>query len=103
MDSTPIPFERMIFVCTNARVAGARVSCAGEGRCGEKVLEAMKAYVKEKGLEKRVRVAKSGCQERCEIGPNMVCLPENRLVTGISETDIPALIQTWLAPFTKPA
>lgn len=88
----------MIFVCTNARADGQRISCAGEGRCGGAVLDRLKSFVKAHGLEGRVRVAKSGCQERCESGPNAVVFPDNAFFSGLGEADADRLVDRFLRP-----
>jgi (2Fe-2S) ferredoxin len=87
----------MIFVCTNARADGLRISCAGKGRCGEQILATLKNYVKANRLEDRVRVAKSGCQEKCEIGPNAVVLPDNVMLSGLTPADAEKIISSYLA------
>lgn len=97
MKQVPLPYKQLIFVCTNARASGQRISCAGEGRCGEKVLEALKTYVKENHLESKVRVAKSGCQERCENGPSVAIMPQNIMLEGVNQNDIPEIIKTFLS------
>src|ERR1044071_8608524 len=84
MKKSSLPYKQIIFVCTNARNPGERISCAGEGRCGQAVLEKLKAYVKENNLEKVARVAKSGCQEQCEFGPNIAVMPQNHFLTAVS-------------------
>ena len=96
MNEAPIPYKQMIFVCTNARAEGERVSCAGGGRCGEEVLNKLKRYVKKNRLEEKVRVAKSGCQEKCEIGPNVVILPQNVMLSGVTIEDTEAIISRFL-------
>ena len=98
MKKSKLPYKQMIFVCTNARAPGERISCGGEGRCGPLVLEKLKSFVKGQNLETQVRVAKSGCQEKCEIGPNVVLLPQNEMISGLSEKDAEILIQSYLAP-----
>ena len=105
MNKQPLPYKQMIFVCTNARKPGERISCAGEGRCGEEVLHKLKRYVKEKGLTPVARVMKSGCQEKCEIGPNAVAVPQNELISAITPADADAIIARYLAPLVsaKPA
>ncbi len=102
MEESPLPYKQLIFVCTNARKPGERISCAGEGRCGEEVLEKLKAYVKENRLEKVARVAKSGCQEKCEIGPSVAVLPQNIFLSHVQPDDAEKIIKKFLAPL-KPA
>lgn len=97
MNEAPIPYKQMIFVCTNARAEGERISCAGAGRCGEEILNKLKRHVKKNRLEEKVRVAKSGCQEKCEIGPNAVVMPQNLLLSGLAVEDTEAIIARFLS------
>src|SRR5689334_9519663 len=101
MDSAPVPYKQMIFVCTNARPSGQRISCGGDGRCGEEVLEKLKAFVKSNGLTDVARAAKSGCQEKCEIGPNVVLVPQNVMLSGVTLEDADRIIETYLRPLVK--
>src|SRR5689334_16583590 len=102
MKRLPLPYKQLIFVCTNARNPGERISCAGQGRCGEEILKQMKYYVKSRKLEEVVRVAKSGCQEKCEMGPNVAVMPQNDFISDVKQEDIEILIETYLKPFEKP-
>ena len=101
MDRLKNPYRQLIFVCQNARANGQRISCAGEGRCGEKILSKLKSYVKEKGLEEMVRVSKSGCLEKCELGPNAALMPQNEILTGLSEKDADEIIANFLADLSS--
>lgn len=98
MESSSLPYKQMIFVCTNAREKGERISCGGDGRCGMELLEKLKSYVKKNHLEKVARVAKSGCQEKCEIGPNAVVLPQNVMLSHLTTADVEAIIEKYLKP-----
>ena len=95
------PYQQVIFVCTNARAAGERVSCAGQGRCGEVVLNRLKDYIKKNNLQAVARAAKSGCQEQCEIGPNAMLLPQNELLSDLSPADADEIIRRYLEPLVK--
>lgn len=88
----------MLFVCTNARGAGERMSCAGEGRCGEDVLHKLKTYIKTHHLEGVARASKSGCQEKCEIGPSVMALPQNEHLSDVKSADVETIIKTYLEP-----
>lgn len=66
-----------MFVCTNVREPGARVSCAGEGRCGAQLRDALKSEVAKRGWKGRVRVSASGCLDVCEDGPNVLIVPRS--------------------------
>lgn len=102
MKKSPLPYKQVIFVCTNARTAGERISCGGEGRCGMEILEKLKGYIKANKLEDVARAAKSGCQEKCEIGPNAMTLPQNDFLSGLTPDDADRIIETYLAPLKKP-
>jgi (2Fe-2S) ferredoxin len=93
-----LPYKQLIFVCTNARKPGERISCAGEGRCGQDVLERLKSYIKQNKLESVARAAKSGCQEKCEIGPNAAVMPQNHFLSALTPADAESIIETYLAP-----
>lgn len=93
MDSKPIPFKRTLFVCTNAREGAERPSCAAAGRGGMELLEALKAEVKARGLKGKVRVARSGCLDLCERGPNAFLYPEGTWYHGLSAADAPRLAE----------
>jgi (2Fe-2S) ferredoxin len=98
VETNPLPYKQLIFVCTNSRAPGERVSCAGEGRCGQQILDRLKDYVSKNNLKKIVRVAKSGCQELCEQGPSVAVMPQNVCLTGVTLDDVPQLIETYLKP-----
>ncbi len=102
MNKSPLPYKQVLFVCTNTRKPGERISCAGEGRCGEQVLETLKRYVKEKGLAQIARAAKSGCQEKCEIGPSIMAFPQNEFLSAVTPEDAGRIIETYLAPLVPP-
>lgn len=96
MKKSPLPYKQLIFVCTNARKSGERISCAGDGRCGQQILDRLKDHVKKNNLQEVVRVAKSGCQEKCELGPNVAVMPQNDFLSGVTLADVDAIIKTYL-------
>ena len=98
-----LPYKQLIFVCTNARQPGERISCGGQGRCGPEILEKLKDYVKKNNLQEKVRVAKSGCQEKCEMGPNAAVMPQNDFLSELTPADADIIIKTYLAPFNSRA
>lgn len=97
MDKKPVPYRRTIFVCTNKR-EGGRSACANEGRDGEALCESLKHAVKQAGLKKEVRVARSGCLDLCEAGPNILVYPEGDWYSGVSLGDVPALVKKIAGP-----
>jgi (2Fe-2S) ferredoxin len=86
MKSEKVPFQQTLFVCTHSRADG-RVSCGNPGRGGVQLCEALKKGAKERGLKGRVRVAKSGCLDLCEKGPNVFVYPEGKWLSGLSAAD----------------
>jgi (2Fe-2S) ferredoxin len=98
MNRSTLPYKQLIFVCTNTREPGERISCAGEGRCGQMVLDKLKAYVKANHLEGEARVTKSGCQEKCELGPNVAVMPQNDFLSDVALTDVESIIRKYLFP-----
>lgn len=98
MEKKPSPYQRAVFVCTHSRGEGARISCANPGRDGEKICEALKHAVKEAGLKGRVRVARSGCLDLCEQGPNALVYPDGEWLSGMSLADVPGLVKKLAEP-----
>ena len=92
MNKKKVPFQKTIFVCTNIR-EGGRVACGNPGRGGLELCEALKHAVKEKGLKGKVRVARSGCLDLCEQGPNAFVYPGDEWVSGVTAADVPELIK----------
>lgn len=84
-------FEKHIFICTNQRATGEKKSC-GEA-CGLSFVKEFKKQLKEKGLDGKVRAQRAGCLDACEYGPAMVVYPEGVFYGGISNVDIPEIIQ----------
>jgi (2Fe-2S) ferredoxin len=93
MEQSELPFRKMLFVCTNARDAGA--CCAA--RDGLMLRDTLKAAVKARGLAGTIRVSQSGCQDRCVQGPNIVVMPDNIWYAQVSVEDIPAILDACLS------
>ena len=92
MDKKAVPFQKTVFVCVNAR-EGERVSCGAAGRGGVELCESLKHAVKEKGLKGKVRVAKSGCLDLCEQGPNAFVYPGGEWLSNVTIADVPAILE----------
>jgi len=65
------------------------------------VLEKLKGYIKANNLQDVARAAKSGCQEKCEIGPNAMAMPQNEFISDLTLEDADRLIATYLVPLKK--
>ncbi len=95
MESQPIPYKSIVFVCTNARAEGERVSCAAAGRCGALLREKLREEVAKRGLKGLVRVSSSGCMNKCEEGPNVMVFDgdgEQAWYKKVSEADVPEIL-----------
>lgn len=93
MKSEKVPFLKTVFVCTHSR-ADSRVSCGNPGRGGVELCAALKEGVKKAGLKGKVRVARTGCLDLCEKGPNAFVYPGDRWLSGLTPADADALIKT---------
>lgn len=77
------PYERQVLVCTY----GAWCKLDGS----DDVRIRLKALAKEAGLDKTLRVTKSGCLGQCGHGPMVACWPENVWYAKVTPGDADAL------------
>ena len=92
MDEEAVPFQKTVFVCTNVR-EGGRAACGNPGRGGVELCESLKNAVKRLGLKGKVRVARTGCLDLCEKGPNVFVYPDGQWCSAVSEQDVPELLK----------
>lgn len=79
-------YEKHVFVCENQRPEGdPRGCCASKGASA--FTSALKQLVKDAGLNKKIRVNKSGCLDQCAFGPVVVVYPEGTWYRGVSADD----------------
>ena len=90
MEQARVPFRKIAFVCINRRPVGEDC-CAG--RQSEAIAEALKARVKALGLSGKVRVSKSGCQDLCARGPNVMVFPDYTWYHGVTPADVERIAQ----------
>ena len=90
MERSRVPFQRIIFVCINRRQP--HESCCAQ-RDSEAIAEALKARVKALGLSGVVRVSKSGCQDMCAKGPNVMIFPDYTWYRGVTPEDAEEIVQ----------
>ena len=90
MESRPIPFHKILFVCVNRRAAN-EICCAH--RDSETIAAQLKERIKALGLSRVVRVSKSGCQDLCAKGPNVMVFPDGVWYDGVTPTDVEQIIQ----------
>ena len=87
-------YAKHIFICTNQRPAGSRVSC-GESH-GLALVAAFKKAIKDKGLQTEIRAQRTGCLEACEMGPSLVVYPEGVFYAHVQLEDVDEIVSEHL-------
>jgi len=95
-----VPFRKMVFVCINRRESGE--ACCAE-RESEAIAATLKARVKALGLAKWVRVSKSGCQDVCAQGPNVMVFPDQRWYHHVTPADVERIVEDLARGLPPPA
>ncbi len=89
MEQQRVPYQKIVFVCINRRQPN-EVCCAQ--RESKAIAEALKARVKALGLSRMIRVSKSGCQDVCAKGPNVMVFPDYVWYYGVTTADVERII-----------
>ena len=66
-------YKKHVFVCENRRENTIKRSC---GKIGSQIRIKLKREIGKRGLNKEIRVNKSGCLGKCDDGPCIVSYPE---------------------------
>ena len=90
MEQAKVPYQKIVFVCVNRREPN-ETCCAH--RESEAIAAALKARIKALGLSRQVRVSKSGCQDLCAKGPNVMVFPDNVCYHGVTQADVERVLQ----------
>lgn len=93
MKNDKVPFAKTVFVCTHQRPGEDRVACGNPGRGGVELCAALKEGVKKAGLKGKVRVARTGCLDLCEKGPNAFLYPSGEWLSGLTPADADAVLR----------
>lgn len=96
MQKFPAPFTTAIFFCTNKRPDGAPKPCCAD-RGGKELREELRAMVRARGLDGRIKVFTSGCLSGCEHGPTAVIYPQGEMMFGVSRADLPGILEALAA------
>ncbi len=88
-------YQHHVFFCLNQREKN-EACCMDKG--AQAAFDHMKARVKKLGLngEGKVRINRSGCLDRCELGPVMVVYPQAVWYTFVDNDDIDEIIESHL-------
>lgn len=73
--------------------------CGGTGctsSSSDKIQERFEVYLAEKGLEKEVKVVRTGCFGLCEAGPIVIVYPEGAFYSHIKVEDVDEIVEEHL-------
>lgn len=84
-------YRKHIFICTNERKPGERVSC-GES-AGMSLVNAFKEAIKKRGLKTEVRAQRTGCFDICEYGPNVAVYPDGIFYGRVQLGDVEEIME----------
>ena len=90
MEQAKVPYQKILFVCVNRREP--HEACCAH-RESEAVAAALKARVKALGLSRAIRVSKSGCQDLCAKGPNVMVFPDYAWYHGVTPADVERIVE----------
>ena len=90
MERHRVPYHKILFVCVNRREPH-EVCCAH--RDSEAIAASLKGRVKALGLSRVMRVSKSGCQDLCANGPNVMVFPDYLWYHGVTQADVERIVQ----------
>ncbi len=85
-------YDVHIFVCTNQRSGGERLSC-GETHGLELVAE-FKKQLKDLKVNLKTRANKSGCLGICDFGPTIAIYPEGTFYVGVKKEDVKEIVDS---------
>lgn len=91
MRKDSLPFKKILFVCINSRNEG-EICCSQ--RESEAIAVGLKAKIKELKLSRYIRVSKSGCQDVCAKGPNVMVFPDSIWYHDVAINDVEQIIKT---------
>ena len=89
MQQQKVPYEKILFVCVNTREPNA-ICCAHRG--SEAIASSLKARVKALGFSRTIRVSKSGCQDVCAKGPNVMVFPDYVWYHAVTNDDVDRIV-----------
>ena len=84
-------YDKHIFVCINSRADSDRASCGDIGLLLRQKIIKRLSVQDEKGLS--IRINKSGCLNKCELGPTIVIYPQGFWYYKVTLKDIDEIIE----------
>ena len=93
MNKQTTPYTCHIFVCTNVRENNPeKPGCGSHGSAALK--DRIKEMINGRGWKGKVRVSTTGCMGLCATGPNILLHPQGIHYSGVTETDLPAILDS---------
>lgn len=86
-------YTKHVFICTNDKDAPKK--CCGSER-GMELVNAFKAGLEARGLQKEIRVQRAGCLDVCAFGPAVVVYPEGVFYGKVTPQDVEEIIENHL-------
>ncbi|MBT1700130.1 (2Fe-2S) ferredoxin domain-containing protein [Fulvivirgaceae bacterium PWU4] len=74
----------VLYVCCGSK-------CKKHG--GKQLYKRLKSSVKERSLKRKMQVIKTGCTDRCKIGPVIAVMPQNTWHTHMDEEKATSLFE----------
>jgi (2Fe-2S) ferredoxin len=87
-------FDVHIFICTNQRTGGEKLSC-GEVH-GLELVGEFKRQLKDLNVNLKTRANKSGCLGICDFGPTVAIYPEGTFYVGVKKEDVSEIIESHI-------
>lgn len=100
MERQGVPYQKILFVCINQREP--HETCCTH-RESEAIAAALKARITALGLSRWVRVSKSGCQDLCAKGPNVMVFPDYLWYHGVTPDDVEHIVQATIRGLSLPS
>ena len=88
-------FEKHVFCCINKRAKSNTRGCCSL-KDSERLQTELKIKIKDLKLNKKIRINKSGCLDRCNVGPVMVIYPEGVWYSFKNSKDIDEILNSHL-------
>ena len=82
-------YETHVFVCTSGD------DCPSKGDV-EGFVKHLRAEVVKAGRQRDIRINKAGCFSQCGHGPMMVFYPENVWYAGVTQADLPEIVESHI-------
>ena len=88
-------YQKHVFICVNQKDSN-KTCCANHG--GEVFFDYLKKRLREieKTVEYTIRISKSGCLGRCNLGPSIVIYPEGVWYSYTSFEDLDQILTSHL-------